>query len=286
MGCRIHIFVLCLLVASGVSQGESLVGTATTYFGHLHNHSELSGAVGTPEQAYIDARAAGLDFFGLADHGEELTADEFTRMKAAADAANAPGAFSTFYGFEWTSGTYGHVAVINPATFASASNSTTDTFSEFMSWLDTYGGIAFLNHPGRYNSSGMEFEHFTGAYSGRIVGMELWNRDSILYYNSGYTSDGRARSGHYDEALLNGWFIGAGGSEDNHRAPGAAASTGWPSYPAPTLAKRSRRTWAQRFYSTLDKDLQLSFRIDGQEMGSGTTAGEKTCVVRSRRPRR
>ncbi len=282
MGRRIRVLALCLLVASGVSQGESLIGTPNIYFGHLHNHSELSGAVGTPEQAYSDARLAGLDFFGLADHGEQLTTDEFARMKAAADAADDPDFFSAFYGFEWTSGTYGHVAVINPATFTSASNSTTDTFSEFMSWLSTYGGVAFFNHPGRYNSSGLEFEHFTGAYSARIVGMELWNRTSVLYYNSGYTSDSRDRSGHYDEALLEGWFIGAGGSEDNHDG-----LWGEGNYRLAVISGSNNRQAiydalsTQCFYSTLDENLELSFQVDGHEMGSGTAGGSNQVVVKA-----
>jgi len=282
MGRRIHILVLCLLVASGVSQGESLVGTATTYFGHLHNHTGLSDGSGTPAQAYSTAKAAGLDFFGLSDHGEQLTADEYAQMQAAADAANEPDVFSTFYGFEWSSGTYGHITVVNPATFASASNSATDTFSEFMNWLNTNGGIAFFNHPGRNNSSGMEFEHFTGAYSGRIVGMELWNKDSILYYNSGYTSDNRDRSGHYDEALTNGWFIGAAGSQDHH-----GSTWGDNSWRLAVLSGSNSRQAiydalsTQCFYSTLDKNLELSFQIDGHEMGSGTAGGSNQCVVRA-----
>ncbi len=282
MGRRIHILVLCLLVVSGVSQGDSLVGTSSTYFGHLHNHTGFSDGSGTPALAYSTAREAGLDFFGLSDHGEQLTADEFADMKAAADGADAPGVFSTFYGFEWSSGTYGHVTVVNPAAFASSGNAATDTFSEFMSWLNTNGGVAFFNHPGRNNSSGMEFEHFTGASSARIVGMELWNKDSILYYNSGYTSDSRDRSGHYDEALLNGWYIGAAGSQDHHGS--TWGSSNWRLAVISGSNTRDAIYTAlstQCFYSTLDKNLELSFQVDGKEMGSGTAGGRNVCVVKA-----
>jgi hypothetical protein len=260
-----------------------MVGTANIYFGHLHNHTGFSDGSDTPAQAYSTARLAGLDFFGLSDHGEWLTAVEFADMKAAADAANKEGTFSTFWGFEWSSGTYGHVTVVNPATFVSSGDEATNTFSEFVNWLNgSDGGLAFLNHPGRNDGSGTEFEHFTGARSGNIVGMELWNKESILYYNSGYTSDSRDRSGHYDEALLNGWYIGAGGSQDHH-----GATWGSGSYRLAVLSGSNTRDAiynalsSRCFYSTLDKNLELSFKVNGSEMGSSTAGGWSICVVKA-----
>ncbi|MBP8302610.1 MAG: CehA/McbA family metallohydrolase [Phycisphaerae bacterium] len=260
-----------------------MVSSDNIYFGHFHNHTELSGATGTPAQAYSAARSAGLDFFGLSDHGEALTTDEFVAMQTAADASNAAGAFSAFWGFEWSSSKYGHITVVHPATFASAGNASTDTFSEFMSWLGAQGAVAFFNHPGRQNGAGTEFEHFTGAYSDNIVGMELWNKgDSFgtYYYNEGYTSDTRDRSGHYDEALLEGWQIGAAGSRDNHDGTWGSGS-----YRLAILAGSNTRgdlysaLWARRFYSTLDQDLELSFRVNGSEMGSTIAGGISQCVI-------
>jgi len=281
------LIVVCLLVASGVSQGTSMVGTANIYFGHLHNHTGLSDGSGTPAQAYSTARTAGLDFFGLADHGEQLSADDITAMITAADAANDPAtaendpdAFSTFYGFEWSSGAYGHITVVNPLTFTSTTE--TPTFSGFMSWLDTNGGVAFFNHPGTHGVLLNEFEHFIGASSGKIVGMELWNKDSFLYYNSGFTSDSRDRSGYYDEALLNHWYIGAGGSQDHH-----GTTWGSGSYRLAVLSGSNTRDAiynalsSRCFYSTLDKNLELSFQVNGSQMGSGTAGGRSICVVKA-----
>ncbi|XOF33095.1 MAG: hypothetical protein ACL93V_13925 [Candidatus Electrothrix sp. YB6] len=47
--------------------------------------------------------------------------------------------------------------------------------------------------------------------------MELWNKnDDFDYYTDGYySSDGN--KGHFDEALIRGWYIGASGSDDNQQ---------------------------------------------------------------------
>ncbi len=282
---RIRLLVLLLLAVSGVSRGESLVGSYTIYFGHLHNHTSLSDGTGTPTEAYSTARSAGLDFFGLSDHGYALTTDEFTAMQTAANAANVEGVFSAFWGFEWSSSRYGHITVVNPTAFVSSSSTATDTFSEFMNWLGAQGAVAFFNHPGRNNTYGTEFEHFTGAYSGSIVGMELWNKGddfSTYYYNDGYTTESRDRSGYYDEALFNGWSVGVGGSEDNH-----SATWGSSSYRLAVLSGSNTRDaiysalGSRRFYSTLDRNLELSFQVDGSEMGSSIPGGVNQCVVKA-----
>lgn len=283
MGEKSQFLVMsAVLLLAGAAQGASL-GTSI-YFGHLHNHTGLSDGSGTPDQAYSTAKAAGLDFFGLSDHGEALTAAEFTAMKTAADAHNVAG-FTTFWGFEWSHGSYGHITVVNPSGYTSAN--TTPTFSEFMSWLDGEGAVAFLNHPGRQDgsSSQPEFEHFLLAPSSSIVGMELWNKGtgfSDFYYNGGYTSDNRDRSGYYDEAQLNGWSLGAAGSEDHH-----GTSWGSGSYRLAVLAGGNSRDSilsalrARSFYSTLDRNLELTFYVDGSPMGSTAGGGLSHCEVRA-----
>ena len=280
--------VICLLAASSASQGASLVSTYNIYYGHVHNHSNLSDGTGTPVQAYSTAKAAGLDFFGLADHDYMLTTGEPQLMVDAANAYNQPGVFTTFWGFEWTSLNHGHVAVINYPTLAGLDYCTRDTyptFNDLVTWLSSpsRNSVAFFNHPGRNNGSGTEFNHFTGSRSYAIVGMELWNKGetfSTFYYNGGYTSDSRDRSGYYDEALFNGWQIGASGSEDNH-----SGTWGSSNYRLAILAEYNTRDdlysalGARRFYSTLDKNLQLSFRVNGFEMGSSIAGGSSQCVV-------
>jgi hypothetical protein len=269
--------VVYLLAASSASRA---VGTYNIYYGHLHNHCNLSDGSGTPAQAYSAAKAAGLDFFGLADHSYSLTATEYQTMK---DAANtyADSTFTTFWGFEWSGGAYGHVAVINASEYCSTD--TQPTFDALLSWLSSNNCVAFLNHPGRHTEATSEFDHFTDWPSDAIVGMELWNREEpfdTFYYNGGYTSDSRDRSGYYDEALFNGWHIGAAGSRDTHDSTWGSGE-----YRLAILAGANARAdlysalGARRFYSTLDRNLELSFRVNGEEMGSSIAGGLSQCVV-------
>ena len=125
--------------------------TPKVYYGHLHNHTSYSGddgAKGTPAEAYDYARyKAGLNFFGIADHAEQLTPEEWNGLKSTAASKNADNAFVAFHGFEWTSAQYGHVAVMNTTDFTRSDSATTDTFSELVTWLSGKSGVAFFNHP-------------------------------------------------------------------------------------------------------------------------------------------
>ena len=98
------------------------------YYGYVHAHSNLSDGEGTPEEAYAQARAAGMDFFSLADHGEQLVLwpweNKYRRMREAADAAYEPGQFAALYGFEWGNPILGHITVIN-------AEHTTDALRDF-----------------------------------------------------------------------------------------------------------------------------------------------------------
>jgi len=256
------------------------------YYGSLHNHTALMGGTGTQQQAYAYAKeTAKLDFFGLAEHDYGLDSISWNIEKDVANKNNQDGSFVAFWGFEWSSGSYGHVAVIHSSDFCYSSDASapSGSFAGFCKWLNTQNCAAFLNHPGYVNGYNIEFEHFSGARSDKIVGMELWNKSvpfSTFFYNDGYyTNDNNA--GFFDEALNRGWKIGAAGSHDNHEATWGTANDYRLAILADTLTRDSlyAALLARRFYSTLDKNLKLSFAIGGHEMGSTVLAGNDTCTI-------
>jgi predicted metal-dependent phosphoesterase TrpH len=279
-----------LLILSGLFfistsvRSQVSIGGYNVYYGHIHNHCNFSDGTGTVTQAYTYARDNGkLDFFSLADHDTQLTSEEYTTMISTANSFNQDGSFVTFYGFEWSHATYGHVAVIGSHDYCSSASSEANTFSELVTWLSSRDAVAFFNHPGRQNSTGVEFEHFTTVPSEKFVGMELWNKTdlyNVYYYTDGYfTNDGN--KSWYDEALIRGWKIGAAGAEDNHSGtfgtmtPAKMAVLGT----AKTRTDIMNAIKARRFYSTLDKDLGLSFKINGAEIGSTLPGGTWTLQI-------
>ncbi len=172
---------------------------------------------------------------------------------------------------------YGHVTVVNADTFCMTTNPETANFQQLCSWLNRKDCFAIFNHPGRQNSCGTEFNHFNSAICEKIVGMELWNKSegfSNYYYNDGYDSNDN-KKGFFDEALTNGWKIGAAGGFDNHTATWGTSAD----FRVAILAKNLTREdlfnalKARRFYSTLDKNIALSFTIAGQEMGTTVPGG-------------
>lgn len=274
------IAILLIVFSLGISEGflqAQSAGGFNAYFGTLHNHSSVSDGMGTPREAYYYAsRFGGMDFFGLADHAFLIDSLEWEEMKKTADTFNKDGVFTTFLGFEWSSDV-GHAAVINTEEFCTCKKAPEDTFTGFLNWVKMHDCVAFFNHPGREDGAHNEFNHFLDKPSDHFVGIELWNGRndfSRYYYNDGYFPDDGKLS-FYDEAIARGWKLGAAGSEDNHRGDHGNYTQKRLAILADTLTRSAlyEALKIRRFYSTLDKNLVLSFKVDGNEMGSTIKSG-------------
>ncbi len=253
------------------------------YYGDLHNHTNISDGSGTPAEAYYYARnKAGLDFFAISDHCLYLSPENWKTIREAADGSNEDSVFVALWGFEWTSSLYGHCTVIGTDDYCSAYDPSTDSFSELCSWLSARDGAAFFNHPGRlYLES--EFNLFSDTPSEKFVGMELWNNayDFRYYYNNDGFFPNDNRKGFFDEALSRGWKIGAAGSGDNHSATWGTANDFRLAVIAAGLTREEIMSALRNrmFYSTLDKNLMLSFTIDNKPMGSTVRGGRHTLRI-------
>lgn len=262
------------------------IGGYNVYYGDLHNHSNLSDGTGSPSTAFNYARnTAHLDFFGLTDHSDYLNPSGYADIRNQANAYTQDGVFVGFYGFEWTSElTYGHLTVLNTDDFCTIDSPTT-TFPDLLIWLASRpDGIGFFNHPGHFDQNGQEFCHFATAPSRQIVGMELWNAENTFtefYYVNGYYS-GDNKS-YIDEANNRGWQVGAAGAGDDHWGTWGTARP----YRLAVLSNYLSRAdllaamRARRFYSTLDKNLALSFKIGNGEMGSTVPGATDTARIQA-----
>jgi hypothetical protein len=274
---------LFLVFFSGFAQ-RPLTGSYHTYFGNLHNHSEISDGSGSCDYAYSYAKnVTHQDFFALTDHCISISSAEWTLLKNTANFYNEDGVFTTFWGFEWSSNAlYGHVSILATDDYCTALNFSTNNFTKLCTWMNARNGVAFFNHPGRENDLGLEFGHFTSTPSDKIVGMELWNKGNgfnTWYYTDGYYSnDGNL--GHYDEAIQRGWMIGASGAEDNHDADWGVREAKFV-----ILASELTRNHLmdalkrRRFFSSLDANISMSFKIHGHEMGSSLQPGSYNGII-------
>lgn len=279
--CLISVLFYCF----GFAQSNT-IGGYNVYYGDLHNHTGYSNdAKLTPRDAYEHAKnTAKLDFFGLSDHAWCLTQTEWLDTKKQAIAASGDN-FIGFWGFEWTSNTYGHLSIFGTDEYCT--RSAPNTFTGIVDWMsDNTEGVAFFNHPGyatTVHNSNQEFEHFETEASNEIVGMELWNASSEFNYHTGESGFHSDYHSYFGEANNRGWKVGATGAGDEHKLEWGTRFDSRMAILAPNLTRESLLSAmeARRFYSTLDKNLRLSFKIGGAEMGSSIWNGTKTFQIQT-----
>lgn len=302
---KLLLTIATLLSVTSVFSQRPSIGGYTVYYGSLHNHSVICGHApnaGRPINVYNYAKnTAKLDFFSMAEHDSysdpsgyyPITQTLWNEIKAAANSTNEDGVFTALWGFEWSS-TDGHVGVIGTEDYTTTwtwYNSiplpnisyTCPTFTDLSNWLSSRNGVAFFHHPGRARvneGSTNEFGLFKVAHTSKFVGMELWNKNDDWYRQGGVTlSDSY---GPYEEALSNWWKVGAvGGFDDHIGTPGSPSYL----YSFAILANNLTRTdimealKARRFFSTYGKKIALSFKINGNEMGSIIPGGSSTARI-------
>lgn len=251
--------------------------TYHTYFGYLHAHTEYSDGQGTPAAAYQYARYTGkLDFFAVTDHGEQLIfwpwQKKWNKIKAAADAADAPGSFTALWGFEWSNPLLGHINIINTGSYT---NCIADAgLGDIYNWLEDHPeGFGTFNHPGGYDSLNVEFEHLEQTEPEvieQMVGIETFNSANGFdkyYYQNNWKN---CPYSYWDTGNRNGWQLGALGGQDNHAQDWGAMNQ----FRTAVLAKSLTREEIvaayrhRRFYATEDSNLYLDFRCSGYPMGS------------------
>ncbi|MGH9338506.1 MAG: DUF3604 domain-containing protein [Acidobacteriota bacterium] len=104
--CRIQVIAERNRNLSGRSNPSRSLETEAefrVFWGDFHAHSILSDGTGTTTQAYHYARdVAGLDFFGLSDHGYQMDETRWKINETVTTRFHDPPRFATFYGYEWS----------------------------------------------------------------------------------------------------------------------------------------------------------------------------------------
>jgi hypothetical protein len=258
-------------------------GRFNAYYGYLHAHTEFSDGRGEAVSAYKMARdEAKLDFFAVTDHSELLHfwpwSKKYKKLKSIANAFNKDHNFTALYGFEWSHPILGHFNVINTKKYTSAIIK--PTMGSLMRWLGKRDwAFGRFNHPGRINRKYWPYE-FTKlkVYNKalhNVVGIEMWNKNDRI--KSYLETRGSFREGlnFLENAISEGWYVGAVGGQDNHDADWGLRNDWRVGVWATQLTRDEiiSAYFARRTFATEDKNAAISFRINGAEMGSRLTAG-------------
>ncbi|MGQ9588410.1 MAG: CehA/McbA family metallohydrolase, partial [Thermoplasmata archaeon] len=243
--------------------------TYNLYFGDLHTHTGYSDAWGdsTPWDAYKAAIDAGADFMAITDHvsiwhaysGLTMDSEEWSDALAAADFYTSK-RFVAMAGYEaWLLGNLGELNVYNVQQLPPAEplGYRFDRLPDFYDWLASQpGAIAQFNHPLYMSENFEDFSYYTDARDRAINIIEVYNDE---FYEASYIM-----------ALDAGW----------HVMPSANSDTHYPDwidgYEMRTVLLAEKLTpenlyaamSACRGYATLDRNLRISYTLQGEVMGS------------------
>lgn len=254
------------------------------YFGQLHSHTTLSDGQGTVQEAYAWARDQGkADFFAVTDHSNWFDNDrdwaKSTRWQTLKDTANAfndDGNFVAISGYEMTwsgsTGGWGHINTFNTEWFESRSNAQMDLKNYYERIAQDRTSISQLNHPGKTFGDFADFGFYTKAADDVVHLIEVANGEGPVR-GSGYFPSYE----YYTRALDKGWHVAPSNNQDNHRGNWVSANTARTVVLSETLDRESifEAIRALRVYSTEDSNLEISYTVNGQMMGSTLESPER-----------
>lgn len=235
------------------------------YFGSTHAHSRFSDGKENPADHFRLAKAAGYDFYAVTDHALKKYKGYTPENYAITIREAEEGTDSTFVaiaGFEFSQNGgpdgRGHLNALNTTATLDATAPSV-TFPVFYDWLVTRQSTtvaASFNHPGpnTYNNYG----YLTPERRDCVTMFELFSGNS------------KARSEAYLAALNKGWRLAPIASLDAHGTQMIAQKQYRTGVLAPSLTRENilQAMRARRVYATWDSNLRLTFRANGEIMGS------------------
>jgi len=237
------------------------------YKGQIHSHSNYSDGMGAPEDAYLYARdKSKVDFFGITDHAHYIDQSEWKELKDIADKYNDPDKYVTIPGFEltWdsTMGWWGHMNTFNTDWIeAKRNNSTVNLPNYYEKLIESPESISQFNHPGYLWGDFAEYDYYSEEADEVIDLMEVKTLE---------------HEAEYAKALDKGWHISPTFNEDNHSGNWAkTANTTVVLAPRLTRENLLDAINKNRTYSTQDKNLEITYKINDKIMGSTLDDPEK-----------
>jgi len=269
----VSMFVIGIMIVSLVSGSGSAAKdvkkpvTYNLYFGDLHSHTSYSDAwEGTPWDAYRAAIDADADYMAITDHvalwnaysGLAMDSEEWADTLAAADYYTSR-KFVAMAGYEaWLLGRLGEVNVFNVRELPPEEplGYRFDRLPDFYDWLASQGAVGQFNHPYYMTNDFEGYSYYTEDRDGAMNIIEVWNSE--------FTEDS------YIMALDAGWHVMPSANSDTHSPDWIAGYEMRTVLLAESLTPENlyQAMSACRGYATLDKNLEISYTLQGEVMGS------------------
>jgi hypothetical protein len=194
------------------------------YFGDIHWQSFFSDGLRCPEELYAFARTeAFLDFGALTDHAEGLTDRQWEYFCAVTNDSNAPGAFATLVGLEWTHHRCGHRNVYyrgDAGPIIRSNDPGTDTLDGLWAALEGQTAVAIPHHPANAEM-GVNWElGWNPAYEKAVEIHSVWGTSEYPGAEGNpmpiRLCGGEKAGQHVVDALRRGYRLGFVGGGDIH----------------------------------------------------------------------
>ena len=278
------------------------------YFGQLHSHTQYSDGSGTLASAleYIKGlhASANIQFVAFTDHSNYFDksgaanpegalydmskATDYSRglwseYKGAIADFNAVNGSSLLAlgGFEMTwSGGPGHINTFNTAGIVSRNNTvlnnkTADSgmkaYYALLSQAEGAESISQFNHPGKTFGNFSDFAYYDPVIDSRMYMVEVGNGEGQIGAGGYYPSYEQ-----YIMALDKGWHLAPTNNQDNHKGRWGNANDARDVIITDDFSEAGiyEAIRAMRMYSTEDKNLELTYTVNGLMMGSSIKTEE------------
>lgn len=290
----------------GTKTWSFTVGEAqfAAYFGQLHSHTgEYSDGSGTLDEAldYVEGipESDNVDFVAFTDHSNYFDSSSapnpaealYDTSKMTSESANKWAAYNNaiddfnasspdriaLAGYEMTwSGGPGHINTFNTPGIVSRNNKTLNDktgdagLQAYYQLLIEAGNnsvqsINQLNHPGTTFGNFSDFAYYTPMLDNYVQLVEVGNGEGQVGAGGYYPSYEQ-----YIMALDKGWHVAPTNNQDNHKGSWGNANDARNVIYADSLTEEGLfdAIRDRRLYATEDKNLEISYTLDGHMMGS------------------
>ena len=275
------------------------------YFGQLHSHTQYSDGSGTLDSALTHIKnlpaSANIQFVAFTDHSNYFDkngeanpegalydmskATEYSRglwseYKGAIADFNAVNGSSLLAlgGFEMTwSGGPGHINTFNTPGIVSRNNKTLNNktadagmkaYYALLSQAEGVQSISQFNHPGTTFGNFKDFNYWDPVIDSRMYMVEVGNGEGAIGAGGYYPSYEQ-----YIMALDKGWHLAPTNNQDNHKGKWGNANDARDVIITDDFSEAGiyEAIRALRMYATEDKNLELTYTVNGLMMGSSIT---------------